>query len=255
MAFYDFIRIYGAEESGEVYQGLGAAALYNDAASLPESGRTPASTQAAETQQAAFAEMWGIQNEWIDAEIARLESLLSVLEGTEILQMPEIELEAATRGIWSSITGRLSRYASGWIPILGQAIMVIGLVADTIAVVDFAYDIYKRFWVGKETLRHLPGALIELCKMTIDLLRKIRDLPQTPENFEMRATMATNLTERFEQQFQWYLTDAGNQGQIGTMTVAAEQLTQALENLAYNDEDIDLGGVRVSLRSKVITEP
>lgn len=258
MAYYDYIRIYGLADSDiEQFQGLGAAAMYNAPSARPASGGAPLTggeTPKDNGNTVNIAAVWNVQNEWIDAEIARLESLLHTLEAAETMEMPEIEY-ADTRGIWSSITARLSKYAGGMIPFLGQAIVVLGAVADAIAIVDFAYSLYKRFWVNKETLRNLPGALIQLCKMTIDLLRKVRDLPQTPENFEMRATMVTNLTERFEQQFQYYLTDAGGQGQMSTLTVAAEQLTQAIENLAFNDEEIDFGGVRVSLRSKVITEP
>ena len=260
MAFYNYIRVYGLAESElEEFQGLGAAALYNAKSAQPLSGgseqgslgtgggTTPTMTTASLTGA------WQIQNEWIDAEITRLQSFLLTLEQAELLDVPEMAEDAATsRGMWSSLINRASQYAAGWIPIIGQVAMIIGLVADASAIAEVAYSLYRRFWVGKETLRHLPGELIKLCQMTIALLRKVRDLPQTPENFEARQMMTTQLTERFEQNMQFYLTDDGT-STASTIGMGAEQLTAALESLMYNDEEIDLGGVRISHRAKVIT--
>ena len=257
MAYYDFVRIYGlADSDTETFQGLGAAALYNARTSQPVSGGEEGSgtggggVPSVGTQE-SLAAVWGIQNEWIDAEIARLESYIGTLEDAQTMQLPVMP---ANRGIWATIVQKISQYAGAAIPYVGQAAAVLGIVADTIAVVEFAHDLYKRFWVGRETLRNLPLALIELCKMTIDLLRKVRDLPQTQENFQARMLLTTQLTERFEQQLQYYLTtDTG--ALTSTLEATMEQLTQSLDTLAYQDEEIDFGGVRVSLRSKVIAEP
>lgn len=257
MAYYDFVRIYGLTDSdAEAFQGLGAAALYNARTSQPVSGGEEGSGAggggASVGTQKSLAAVWGIQNEWIDAEIARLESYIGTLEDAQTMQLPVMPADA--RGIWATIVQKISQYAGAAIPYVGQAAAVLGIVADTIAVVEFAHDLYKRFWVGRETLRNLPLALIELCKMTIDLLRKVRDLPQTQENFQARMLLTTQLTERFEQQLQYYLTtDTGSL--TSTLEATMEQLTQSLDTLAYQDEEIDFGGVRVSLRSKVIAEP
>lgn len=259
MAYYDFVRIYGlADSDTETFQGLGAAALYNARTSQPVSGGEEGSgtggggVPSVGTQE-SLAAVWGIQNEWIDAEIARLESYIGTLEYAQTMQLPEMA-DDGTRGIWAKVIQKIAQYAGYAIPYVGQAAAVLGIVADTIAVVEFAHDLYKRFWVGRETLRNLPLALIELCKMTIDLLRKVRDLPQTQENFQARMLLTTQLTERFEQQLQYYLTiDTG--ALTSTLEATMEQLTQSLDTLAFQDEEIDFGGVRVSLRSKVIAEP
>jgi hypothetical protein len=253
MAYYDYIRIYGAQESPlECLQGLGAAALYNKETDQPQSGGQ-LSPQEETEEQASFAKVWSIQNEWIDAEIERLNAMLGLLEKAETLVPPEMSNDEQTRGIWNNIITKASAYASATLPVVGQIAAFVGVVSDANIIGEFAYDIYKRFWVERETLRNLPAALIKLCKMTIDLLRKVRDLPQTEENFVMRQQMATQLTERFEQQLQFYMVGQNQYTLPSTFAGGMEQLTQALEQLAYSDNDVDLAGVRVSMRSQVIT--
>lgn len=197
--------------------------------------------------------MWSIQNEWIDAEITRLSSLLSLLEQAETIEPPNLD-DATSRGLWSWITG-LPALAARLEPHIAMALRIIEVADAAINVGSFAYAIYKRFWVEKETLRNLPKALIALCRMTIELLRKIRQIPASAANFEMRQAMVTDLTERLEQQMQFFITGQNQYVLPSTMAAGLEQLTQALQDLMYKDESIDFGGVHVATHSKLITEP
>lgn len=203
--------------------------------------------------EGGLAEMWSIQNDWIDAEITRLSALLSLLERAETIEPPNLD-DATSRGLWSWITG-LPALAARLEPHIAMAIRIIEVADAAIGVGTFAYSIYKRFWVEKETLRNLPQALIALCRMTIELLRKIRQIPASAANFEARQQMVTDLTERIEQQMQFFYTGQNQYLQPSTMAAGMEQLTRALQDLMYKEDSIDFGGVHVATHSKLITEP
>ena len=223
--------------------------------------------------------IWQVQTEWLNAEILRLTDMLGILEGSQTVDMPDGD---GSRGLWSSLMASLAGLYARWALPIGQFIAVMEALEAGVTLAGYAYALYKRFWVEKETLRNLPRALISLAKMTLEVLRKLAQIPMSAANFEMRQTMALALTERFEQQLQFYLTafnheatsaavtnfeqitealeDIEDKGAeittaLATLAEKEEALKLAVESLQYNDQDIDFGGVHVAMRSKLITEP
>lgn len=259
MAYYDFIRVYGSDESPlECFQGLGAAALYGSPLAQPQSGenvtvKTGGGTVGGVTPLTPVmtSDLWEIQNYWIDAEIERLLKMITTLERAETLAPPVMD-DATGRGLWEWIAG-IPAWAAQMEPHVAMAIKILEVADAAITVGTFAYSIYQRFFVERETLRHLPQALIALCRMTIDLLRQIRAVPNTVENFSMRQQMTTDLTERFEQNLQFYITGQNDMVMPSTMAASMEQLTNALQELNIRDQEIDLGAVRLSARAQIIT--
>ncbi len=229
-AYLKSIRIRGAPaDSEEIVQGMGGDVTLSTTSTSSTGGSSPG---AAQEDLVVMAEAWDIQDEMIRMEIDRLQDLLNMMNEAESLEKFNWKDEPnddraipLIAGIGSAIA--LLEKFKFWIEVGGLAHDIGSII----------YDIYKRFYVEKEELKHLPKAIIDLLESTTALLQKLKGLEQTRENFEFRQDLLAVLSEKVNDQMMVFRrgTDHVNE-QIGKL----DEVVQRLEDLQYNSEEYQL---------------
>lgn len=112
MVFYDMIRIYGSEEPGEFFQGLGAAAFYNSAGNLPISGESGGET----TVNGIPESLWQAQSNLIDQQNAYLDDIKNTFnEKREDLKVGFTMRDFTSSGVFKFLSDLAVKKVTDWL--------------------------------------------------------------------------------------------------------------------------------------------
>ena len=258
MAYYDFIRIYGLPSSdAEVFQGLGAAANYNGAEGQPVSGGggVPALPAAGDAAAGAIPPaLWAAQT----VTIQRQSDFLRTLSGTYAEKLAALP---AQPGWWAVVGDSVLEWFTGnltdW--------LLDGFVGD---VVDAGADVLMKINIIKQIADFLIEFSFnawdyvklyynEVSKICMDMVSEndaLCQLEPSYQHYDVRN--ATQQQHDATMKNIVALIDALEKDMKNALpNDEMKQLVSGIEALQFNDQEIDFGGVRVALRSKLITEP
>lgn len=238
--YFDFIRIYGDEQNPtEIYQGLGAAGMYNDDDAQPESGAAGADEggEAAAAESSKFPdELWETQTEVIN----RQSEFLMTISGTYADKLAALPQQPSW---WTVLLDSAVDYGVGWITdtILGKVLegateaaevtQKVNVIRQILAfLTEFAFnawDYIKKYYND-------TGLICMQMKEENNALTK---LPKSAENYALRTntllqheTTVKNLIELID------VLEKDMKNALPQDSLAA--LVQAVKDLRFNGESL-----------------